>query len=502
MIAQQNIQQLQDLLNDLQQLQDIQARNDLLSYIIATSDPLKPYAVNWHHRYLADKLNAFVRGEIQYLIVEMPPRHGKSEQVSRALPAFIHGKFPDDEIFAVSYLDSLATEMCTAVQDRMETDAHKRIFPDAKIHQQGVKYTVGTRNSSEHDIVGRKGVYRAAGVGGSFTGKGANWIIIDDPIKGREIADSEAFRERLWNFWLNDLFTRLETNLKTGRKGQVLITMTRWHEDDLVGRLLEEMKKDPKAIQWEVVSFPAIKENNDNKADPRKIGEALWPKKYDLPALNAIRTAVGTRAWGSLYQQHPTPDGGALFNDDMFKYGSILPIGSYDYLFVTGDTAYKEKQENDFQCFSVWGSIEDELHLIQTYHEQMKAALVDKWVRPKLKVFTEEYTFRQIWIEPKGHGIFLNQQWAMDGLPIPSEDDLNTFYKDRRFDKVERANNVVPHLAHRKVVINETIENKEHYVLQALNFPKAKHDDFVDTLVDALKIKYGKISSILDLFVK
>lgn len=437
-----------------------------------------------------------------YLIGEtLIPTHN-SEQVSRALPAFIHGRFPDDEIFAVSYLDSLATEMCTAVQERMETEAHIRVFPDAKIHKQGVKYTTGTRNSSEHDIVGRKGVYRAAGVGGSFTGKGANWIIIDDPIKGREIADSEAFRERLWNFWKNDLFTRLETNLQTGRKGQVLITMTRWHEDDLVGRLMEQMKNDPEAIQWEVVSFPAIKENNTNPDDPRTIGEALWGVKYNLKQLASIRAAVGTRAWGSLYQQHPTPDGGALFSENMFAYADIPPMDSFDYFFCTADTAYKDKEENDFHDFAFWGVIENELWLIDNQMKQIKAKDVESWMLPHLRSWQSHDTFRQVWIEPKGHGIYLNQKLPELNINIPSEDDINEFYKDRRFDKVARANNQAPHLAHRVLKINNQIHNKEQLVLQALNFPKGKNDDFVDTMVDALKVTYGRSRSILDSFMQ
>jgi len=493
--------ELLQLLADLQELEDRQSREDILTYIVATTDPRKPYSVNWSHRVLASKLNAFVRGEIPYLMVFMPPRHGKSEQVSRALPAYIHGKFPDDEIFAVSYLDSLATEMCIAVQDRMETEAHKRIFPDAQIHQQGVKYTIGTRNSSEHDIKGRLGVYRSAGVGGSFTGKGANWIIIDDPIKGREIADSEAFRERLWNFWKADLFTRLETSLKDGRKGQVLITLTRWHEDDLAGRLLAEMLKDPNAIQWEVVSFPAIKEDDSNPDDPRDIGEALWPEKYNEKHLASIETTIGERDYGSLYQCNPQPKGGISFKNTMFEEAELPPLMTFDYFFCTVDTAYKDKQANDFQCFSWWGSIADELWLVDNIMDKVVALKVEKWARPKIDSWSEQYTFRQIWIEPKGHGIYLNQYWASEGKAIPSEEDMKKFFADRRFDKLERANNVIPHLAHRVVKINKTLTNRKELLKQCYSFPRGKNDDFVDTLVDALKIKYGKSTSLLDSFL-
>lgn len=228
-----------------------EARKDVLTFTKYT----KPdYDINWHHRALANKLNAFARGEIRFLMVFMPPRHGKSELVSRRLPAFLHGLYPDAEIMAASYLDTLASDMCIAVQNIIDSKEFKDVFPKTRIWPPGTSYTKGTRNSSEHHIVGCKGKYRGQGVGGSFTGKGANFIIVDDPIKGREVADSMAFRERLWNFYNNDLFSRLETDLNTGRLGQVLITQTRWHEDDLSGRLLELMKKEPGSVQWEILN--------------------------------------------------------------------------------------------------------------------------------------------------------------------------------------------------------------------------------------------------------
>ena len=226
-----------------------QARHGILSFTTYTKSD---YQVSWHHRVLAKKLNAWLRGDIKFLMVFMPPRHGKSELVSRRLPAFLHGLYPDAEIMAASYLDSLAGDMTIDVQNIIDSKEYQEVFPDTKIFSPRTPYTTGTRNSSEHHIVGRRGKYRGQGVGGSFTGKGANFIIVDDPIKGREIADSVAFRERLWNFYNNDLFSRLETNLETGRQGQILITQTRWHEDDLSGRLIENMNKEPGAVQWDI----------------------------------------------------------------------------------------------------------------------------------------------------------------------------------------------------------------------------------------------------------
>jgi predicted phage terminase large subunit-like protein len=463
-----------------------EARRDLLTFTRYT----KPdYEVNWHHEILSDKLNAFASGEIQYLMVFMPPRHGKSELVSRRLPAFLHGLYPDCEIMAASYLDSLASDMTVDIQKIIDSKEYQDVFPNTKIYPWGTKYTVGTRNLSEHHIVGRQGKYRGQGVGGSFTGKGANFIIIDDPIKGREIADSETFRERLWNFYNNDLFSRLETNLKTGRRGQILITQTRWHSDDLSGRLLELMRKETNATQWEVLSFPAVRVDHDNLLDPREIGEPLWPHKYNLDQLNEIKTSIGPRAWGSLYQQNPVPDGGSLFNDTMFGF-TDLP-GGYDWIFTTCDTSYKEKEENDFTVAAVWGVRSKHLYCLDTFRKRMRAVDVEAALEPFIRPHTN-YGYRGTYIEPKGHGIYLNQKFMEKGLFIPNETTLEEFYADRRFNKVERANNVVPHLANRKVYFNNAMANKEELLLECLGFPKGKHDDFVDCLIDALKLVYSQ----------
>lgn len=486
-------QSLEDeLLNLLEQEMIEDARKDILAFTLYTKSD---YEVNWHHRVLADKLNAWIVGDIKYLMVFMPPRHGKSELVSRRLPAMLHGLYPNDEIMAASYLDTLAGDMTIDVQNIIDSSSYKKIFPETKIWPPGTSYVKGTRNSSEHHIIGHRGKYRGQGVGGSFTGKGANRILVDDPIKGREIADSETFRERLWNFYNNDLFSRLETNLETGRQGQVLITQTRWHENDLSGRLIERMKKDPKAVQWEILDFPAIKVDTYNELDKRQVGEALWPKKYNIEQLGQIKATLGPRGWSSLYQQNPVPDGGGLFKDSMFRFQDLPD--KFDWEFVTADTAYVEKEENDFHCFSHWGIIADQIYLIDVWMRQIKASdledAVYPWIKKKLK-----YGFRSVHIEPKGHGIYLNQKWKSKQIMIPSDDDLKSFYSDRRFDKVERANNVVPHLANRFVIINKNMANKEELVAQCLGFPKMKNDDFVDTLVDALKMVYARVVSILD----
>lgn len=481
---------MEDEEQELHELLLEKARRDILSFTLLTKDD---YRINWHHRNLSDKLNAFAKGDIQYLMVFMPPRHGKSELVSKQFPAFLHGLYPDCEIMAASYLESLASDMCIGVQKVIDSQIYREIFPETRIYPAGTRHKI--RSTVSHEIMGRRGIYRGQGVGGSFTGKGANFIVIDDPIKGRKDADSEAFRERLWNFWKGDLFSRLETNLKTGRKGQVLITQTRWHEDDLSGRIIEQMRKDPTAAQFEIISYPAIRIDKDDASDPREIGDPLWPEKYDLKQLMQTKATSDLREWESLYQQNPTPIGGNQFKEKMFSFCDIPK--KFDFTFITADTAYKEKKENDFTCFSAWGCLNKEIYLIDLWMKQIKASDIEEPAEEFIRRH-QKYGFRFSWIEPKGHGIYLNQKFAQKGLQIPNEQMLKDFYDDRRMDKLERANNVIPHLTNRKVFIGNNIPQKETVVAQALSFPKVKHDDFVDTLVDALKIVYSHEVGILD----
>jgi len=465
------------------------AQKDLLAFTMFTKED---YSINWHHRAIANKLNAFARGEIKFMMVFMPPRHGKSELVSRRFPAFLHGLYPDAEIMAVSYLDSLAGDMTSDVQKIMDSPEYRAVFPNTRIYPSGVNYTKGVRNSSEHHIVGSsKGKYRGQGVGGSFTGKGANFIIIDDPIKGREIADSVAFRERLWNFYNNDLFSRLETDMANGRQGQVLITQTRWHDDDLSGRLIKQMSEDPDAIQWDIVEYPAIRVSMNNKNDPRQIGEALWPAKYNLDQLKHIKATSGPRGWASLYQQSPILDGGGLFSREMFEF-AVVNFERYDYTFITADTAYTDKQESDFTVFAAWGFKYGKLYLIDVYRAQVKASDAEIPTVSFMRKHASGWGFRGAYIEPKGHGIYLNQRFRRLGLTMPGETQTDEFFKDRRLNKTERANNAVPHLSANKVFINQDLQIKDELMAEVLAFPKGKHDDFVDCLVDAVKMVYSQ----------
>ncbi len=280
------------------------------------------FEVNWHHVLVCEALDRFVSGACKRLIVLMPPRHSKSELVSRRLPAFIFGRNPNAQIMATSYGADLAARMNRDVQRIIDAPQYRELFPDTRLYGENVR-TVAKgsylRNSDIFEIVGHKGSYRGAGVGGGIVGMGFHYGIIDDPIKNRAEADSLTFRNNVWEWYTSTFYTRQEKN------AAILITMTPWHEDDLVGRLLAQAKSDPNADQWDVIRLPALAEDPYMVGDPRTDGQALWPGKYDETALDTMRATVGSYEWNAQYQCRPKAREGNLLQRSWFTIVDAAP---------------------------------------------------------------------------------------------------------------------------------------------------------------------------------
>jgi len=277
------------------------------------------YETNWHHEVVGHELDEVLNGNNKSLIICLPPQNGKSELVSRRFPAYALGKYPDKRIIAASYGATLATEMSRDVQRIMSTTEFAELFPGTRL---GTAKDDEIRSQDAFDIVGRRGKYRSVGVGGGVTGKTADIGIIDDPVKSRAEAESEVEREKVWRWYRDDFRTRL-----FGDEGAIVILCTRWHEDDLVGRLLKLAKENPNARQWRLVTLPALVEAIDlplPSYDPRKLGEALWPAKY--PVAELLERRVGNEyGFSALYQQRPVPPGGGLFKREWFEIVKALP---------------------------------------------------------------------------------------------------------------------------------------------------------------------------------
>jgi len=269
----------------------------LIDFSIATK---KTYVPSWHHEVIAKKLEAVERGEIKRLMLFLPPRHGKSQLATINFPAWYLGRNPSKEVITASYSGELAQDFGGKTRDLVNSEQYQHIF--------GIKLRPDEQSRSKWSTE-QAGTYTAVGVGGAITGRGANILIIDDPIKNREEADSEVYRDKVWNWYTSTAYTRLEKN------GAVILIVTRWHFDDLAGRLLEQMKNGGE--KWEIIRFPGIAEEDE---EFRKIGEPLWPDKYDFEALNNIKQTIGLMEFSALYQQTPLVSELQEFKPNYFRY--------------------------------------------------------------------------------------------------------------------------------------------------------------------------------------
>jgi predicted phage terminase large subunit-like protein len=294
------------------------------------------YRTNWHHGAFAKYLDWWVDGTIQNLIVEMPPRHGKSELTSRRIPAYVLGRDPNAQIIATSYGDDLASAMNRDVQRIIDSPAYKELFPETTLWGKNIRTLAqGTwlRNNSIFEIVGARGYYRSAGIGGGITGLGMTHGIIDDPIKNREEAESEVYQEKLWNWYISTFFTRL------AKGGKQLITMTRWHDRDLVGRIIEQNPG-----KFVTVRFPAILDDEPSLDDPREYGEALWPDHKSAADLREVEATVGPYEWNSMWQQRPHAREGNMFPRDRWKF---ITRDEFESIRLTGQVRYWDKAGSD-----------------------------------------------------------------------------------------------------------------------------------------------------------
>lgn len=296
-----------------------QARKSLLAFTEFTNPQYQRAA---HHELIAEKLEAVERGEIDRLMIFMPPRHGKSELASKRFPAWCLGRDPKRQIIAASYNSDLANDFGRNVRNLVAEPEFGQVFPGVTLAPDS---QAANRMNTNHG-----GTYVAAGVGTAVTGRGAHIALIDDPFKDREEADSERRRELVWDWYRSTLYTRLMPG------GAIVVIQTRWHEDDLAGRLLEQ-----EADQWTVLELPALHPERG----------ALWPEWYPADALERIKATIGPREWSALYQQQPQPDEGTFFKREWFKSWAKLPECRY---YLTSDFAVTDGG-GDYTVLTMWG---------------------------------------------------------------------------------------------------------------------------------------------------
>lgn len=324
------------------------ARKSLIAF---TNYTLSEYRAADHHKQIADKLEAVERGEIDRLMIFMPPRHGKSELASRRFPAWYLGKHPGNQVITACYNSDLAGDFGREVRNIVDTRDYGNLFH--------VKLADDSRAANRWHTDGN-GAYISAGVGTAITGRGAHIALIDDPFKDRAEADSEITRDKVYNWYTSTLYTRLMPN------GAIVLIQTRWHDDDLAGRLLQDMENG--GDQWEILNLPAIDK-----------GKALWPEWYPTKRLKRIKRAIGERDWNALYQQSPIADDGDYFKREWFQWYDDPP----KHLNIYGASDYAVTEDGgDWTEHGVAGvDANDDLYLLDWWRDQTAA---DKWIETQL----------------------------------------------------------------------------------------------------------------------
>lgn len=414
-----------------------------------------------HLKLLDDLLQQVAEGKLKRLIVTMPPRHGKSERVSKKFPAWFLGNHPTEEVIIASYSIDLARDFSRIARDTFMR--HTEVFGQQ----------VDTRNQSAESwgISGHRGRLTAAGVGGGITGKGAAVAIVDDGLRNYQDAQSQTIRDTLWHWYKSTLYTRLTPT------GAVIVVMTRWHEDDLIGRLLEEERlqlEDGTHVgeRWTVVNFPAIAEE-DNDRLGRFIGDPLWPEfGFDHESLGKIKSDIGSFMFAALYQQRPAPAEGNLMKRDWWRYYDTLPPMAT--MLISVDAAFKDSDTSDFVVIQVWGKTNADMYLI----DQVRARMNFLATCNAIRTMTFKYPKAHIkLIEDKANGSAIIQtlQKEMSGIiPVNPEGG-----------KVTRVNAVSAAIESGNVYLPRTSWISD-FVEECASFPSARWDDQVDAMSQAL----------------
>lgn len=428
-------------------------------------EKVKPdYFFNWHHEVLIEALQDLADRKYKRLIVMMPPRHGKSELVSRLFPAWILGRNPNEQIILSSYSLDLASAMNRDCQRVIQTGEYSTIFPSTKLSD-GTGEAIKTQK--RFDIVGNKGYYVSAGVGGGITGVGATVAIVDDPVKNAAEADSTTYREAAWEWYTTTFRTRFEPDCVE------IICQTRWHEDDLTGRVLQRTQIGSDTM---VVNFPAICEQSEKV---RAVGDPLWEAKYSREKLAEIKSEVGSRAWNALYQQRPAPDEGSILKKAWFRTyrPADLPDGPVNFYF---DTAYTDKEANDPTAGIAYIKKAADYYVLSCVEKWLDFTGQIQWIQG----FTSAngYSTRSIIrIEPKATGKSVVEV-------IRKQTGLNVKEADPPKDsKTARANAVSPTVEAGRVYVPENAPWVDAFFAQIASFPNAAHDDMVDCLVGMIQ---------------
>lgn len=437
------------------------------------------YQLEWFHKVIADYCQMLYEGKIKNLMVFMPPQHGKSEIISRQFPAWVLGKDPDTKIAGCSYSIDLASQFSRSIQRIIDSKEYQAIFPDTYLNGSNIRTDVRgyLRNVDIFETVNHHGFYKAIGVGGGLTGTPVDIAIIDDPVKDANEANSPTYRQRVWDWYNTVLTTRLHNNSKQ------LFVMTRWHEDDLAGRILKAEQN-----EWTVLVIPALCEvEHDGGLSQRHIGDALWEDKHSLAKL-LKQKARAPREFSALYQQHPTIEGGNIVKRDWFPRISLAEFRAIHYdepIHFYLDTAYgkkKQGQDNDPSGILAACRIKNFIYLLNAQRVWKEM--------PDLLRFLPEYmnthggtSESRLLVEPKACGESVIQM-------LKEISTLNVKETPTPKDSKEvRLRAVSPRCECGRVILVDG-SWVEDFLDEICAFPAAPHDECVDILGYAINDLY------------
>ena len=420
-----------------------------------------------HHAKMADAFERVARGEIKRLIINMPPRHTKSEFASYLLPAWFLGKFPDKKVIQTSHTAELAVGFGRKVRNLVDQEVYKNIFP-------GVGLQVDSKAAGRW-ATNKRGDYFAIGVGGAVTGKGADLLIIDDPHSEQEAALAEInpdIYDKTYEWYTSGPRQRLQPG------GAIVIVMTRWSMRDLTAQVIKAAAQRG-GDEWEVIEFPAVMPS----------GTPVWPEFWSKKELMALKQELPNTKWMAQYQQHPTSDSAAIIKREWWQIWEKEDPPKCEFVLMAWDTAFEKTSRADYSALTTWGVFYQDddagveranIILLNAYRERMEF--------PKLKkVAIEQYDSWQpdsIIVEKKASGAPLIYEMRAMGIPVQE------FTPVKGNDKITRLN-AVSDLFASGMVWTPNTPWAEEVIDEVASFPAGEHDDYVDSVSLAL-MRYRK----------
>ena len=413
---------------------------------------------------MAAAFDEIASGKLKRLIINMPPRHTKSEFASHLFPAYLLGKNPKLKIIEATHTADLAINFGRKVRDLIDTEEYAGIFPRTELKADS--------RSAGKWLTSQGGEYYASGIGGALAGRGADLFIIDDPH-----SEQDAFSDRALEEAYDWFMTGPRQRLQPG--GAIVIVMTRWSKKDLTGKLVRKMTQEKAADQWKVIEFPAILPS----------GNPLWPEFWKLDELETIRASVPPSKWAAQYMQRPTGEGISIIPKEWFNIWPNDNPPNCEYLIQSYDTAFLKNERADFTAITTWGvfypegKINDELYSGEEAHLILLDCIKERFDFPELK--REAMRLYEHWepdtviIETKASGIPLTQELRRLGIPI------NTYSPNRGQDKIARLNSVSPIFQDGKIWVPDN-RWAEELMEEVTDFPNGEHDDLVDATTLAL----------------